>query len=76
MPECFTLTPKYHVAGVRGYTLRLYCDEPGAWHPVPGERGCYAVKDLDPWLSDIASHVLKVSKLLSVAATIAARSWG
>lgn len=68
-PSVFTLTPahKRRLPGARGYNLRLYCDEPGAWHPLPGEQGCYRVTQIDEWLTKLASPLAKVLTVLQQA---------
>jgi internalin A len=72
-PSVFTLTParKRRLPGAKGYTLRLYCEEPGAWHPLPGEQGCYKVTQIDDWLSRLAAPLSKVLAVLQHAAPFA-----
>ncbi len=72
-PSVFTLTParKRRLPGATGYTLRLYCEEPGAWHPLPGEQGCYKVTRIDDWLTRLASPLTKVLTVLQHATPLA-----
>jgi hypothetical protein len=72
-PSVFTLTParKRRLPGAQGYTLRLYCEQPGAWHPLPGEQGCYKVTQIDDWLVRLASPLNKVLAILQHATPLA-----
>ena len=29
--------------GQKVFTLRLYCDEPGSWHPLSSDGDCYEI---------------------------------
>jgi len=66
-PTVFTLTRAYRIAGVHGYKVRLYCEEPGAWHHLPGGDGCYRVQNLNRWLHKIAQHLNRIAKLLGAS---------
>ncbi len=69
-PTVFTITPNQRdfLPGTRTYTLRLYCEEPGAWHQLPADDGCYRIRDLDPWLRAIAPHLNRIIKILTITA--------
>ena len=70
-PSVFTLTAnRRRLPGTRTHTLRLYCEQPGAWHQLPDDEGCYPVR-LDPWLRATAPHLNRISRVLSGAAQLA-----
>jgi hypothetical protein len=52
------------------YIVRLYCEEPGAWHPLPGDEGTYRVADLGDWLAPISRHLTRILALLAAAAPL------
>jgi internalin A len=67
-PSVFTLTPDgRRRPGKVGFTLRLYCEEPGLWHPLPGTAGCYEVVDLADWLRKAAPYLQRTLNLLKAA---------
>ena len=67
----FTLTAnRRRVPGTRTHTLRLYCEQPGAWHQLPGDEGCYQVRELDPWLRAAAPHLNRICRVLAGAAQL------
>ena len=72
-PRVFTLTPgrTRRLPGVHGLVLRLYCEEPGAWHPLPGDEGTYNVTDVTPWLAALNRHLAKILALLTAASPLA-----
>jgi hypothetical protein len=70
-PSVFTLTPSARkLPGIRAFTLRLYCEEPGAWHPLPGDEGCYQIHSVDEWVRSIARHLSRVLTLLRYATPV------
>lgn len=71
-PRVFTLTPARTSwqPGYQRFVLRLYCEEPGAWHPLPGDEGTYAVTRVDPWLAALNRHLTRVLALLTAAAPL------
>src|SRR5262249_35501845 len=70
-PTVFTLTePARKIPGVKSYKLRLYCEEPGAWHQLAGDDGCYTVKELDPWLDAALPHLRRITRILATATPI------
>ena len=72
-PRVFTLTPTRNprLPGTHRYVLRLYCEEPGAWHPLPGDEGTYRVTELARWLGALNKHLTRVLALLTAAAPLA-----
>jgi hypothetical protein len=56
-PSVFSVVPvKNRVTGAI-FEIRLYCEEPGAWHPLPGSTGCYQVNEPAEWLRKIKPHL-------------------
>uniref|UniRef100_UPI003D726B4A COR domain-containing protein n=1 Tax=Nonomuraea jabiensis TaxID=882448 RepID=UPI003D726B4A len=57
-PSVFSLTsvPRNRFKG-SAFELRLYCEEPGAWHPLSGDDGCYQIKELPNWLHKISPYL-------------------
>ncbi|MFF4415240.1 COR domain-containing protein, partial [Streptosporangium sp. NPDC001559] len=57
-PSVFSLTPipRNRLAG-SAFELRLYCEEPGAWHPLPESRGCYQIKELPEWFRRMSPYL-------------------
>nr|WP_254550721.1 hypothetical protein [Catellatospora tritici] len=64
-PSVFTITPtkKWRI-GKTIHTLRLYCEEPGTWHPLPGDTGCYEVTELAEWLRTAGPYMAKTLRFL------------
>jgi internalin A len=50
-PSVFTVVPTSRSI-IKGslLELRLYCEESGAWHPLPEGEGCYLIKEAPEWL--------------------------
>lgn len=70
-PSVFSLAPVRHrVTGTR-LRLRLYCEEPGAWHPLPDDAGCYEVNEAADWLQKIKPHLTTLLTILKHAAPLA-----
>jgi hypothetical protein len=67
-PSVFTLVQSRRRFGASRYTLRLYCEEPGAWHPLPGRTGCYEFTEPSDWLRKAAPFLARTLRLL--AATV------
>lgn len=71
-PSVFTLTPKRQlIPGKTRYTLRLYCEEPGSWHPVTTSAGRYEITELSPWLRTIAPFVQRTLQVIKTATPVA-----
>ena len=66
-PSVFSVGPvATRVKGAQ-YEIRLYCEEPGAWHPLPGETGRYAVTEPAEWLRKIRPHLRQLVTVLKHA---------
>lgn len=61
--------------GQKFFTLRLYCEEPGSWHPLPGDAGCYEIAEQAEWLRKAGPWIARTLDLLKLAAPLPARSW-
>jgi hypothetical protein len=66
-PNLFTLKPKDAAffkkkIDVDEFEVRLYCQDPGEIHPVPG--GKYIVKVPKKWLKAIAPYYMKMLKIM------------
>ena len=72
-PRVFTLTSAHtrRQPGIHRLVLRLYCEEPGAWHPLPGDEGTYSVTNVAPWLAALNRHLARVLAILTAAAPLA-----
>jgi internalin A len=57
--------------GMRFVTLRLYCEEPGSWHPLPGDAGCYQMAEQSEWLRKAGPWIARTLDLLRMAAPLA-----
>lgn len=66
-PSVFALVP---AKGKRRYELRLYCEEPGAWHRLP--EGRYPIKQPYEWVRRFGPHMQKVLQVLKFTAPLAA----
>ncbi|WP_308167576.1 COR domain-containing protein [Catellatospora tritici] len=64
-PSVFTIVPDGRKrVGKTLHTLRLYCEEPDSWHPLPGADGCYEVAELSDWLRTVGPHLARTLQLL------------
>ncbi|GIH04217.1 hypothetical protein Rhe02_22840 [Rhizocola hellebori] len=81
-PCVFTLTlVKDTVAGLAKpgqttYQLQLYCEEPGAWHPLPEGAGSYRIADLSKWRHALNRNYNRAAKTLSLPTLIAGAATG
>jgi hypothetical protein len=57
--------------GQKFFTLRLYCEEPGSWHPLPGDAGCYQITEQSEWLRKAGPWIARTLDLLKIAAPLA-----
>lgn len=57
------------VAG-SAYELRLYCEEPGAWHRLPEPEGCYRVTEPADWLRKFGPYLQYLLTVLKHAAPL------
>jgi hypothetical protein len=71
-PSVFTVRPviRKH-PGRNGYVLRLYCEQPNAWHALPGDEGTYKITELDPWLAKYGPAAARVLALIAKAVPVA-----
>jgi internalin A len=57
------------------WTLQLYCEEPGCWHPSP-TGGEYTIDEPAKWASTLAPHVGRLVKVFKYAAPLVAPGLG
>lgn len=70
-PSVFAIVPvKSRLAGTVN-ELRLYCEEPGAWHPLPEPDGRYPISEPAEWLRKIAPHLKHLLTVMKHAAPLA-----
>ena len=71
-PSIFSIVPARsgRIIG-SAFELRLYCEEPGAWHPLPGPAGQYQVTEPAEWLQKVAPHLKQLLAVLKHAAPLA-----
>jgi internalin A len=70
-PSVFAVVPvKARITGAT-YEIRLYCEEPGAWHPLSGTDGRYPVSESAEWLRKIRPHLRKLLAVLKHVAPLA-----
>ena len=70
-PSVFAVVPvATRLTGAK-YEIRLYCEEPGAWHPLPDDVGRYPVTEPAEWLRKIQPHLRKLLAVLKYAAPLA-----
>jgi internalin A len=62
-PSIFTVTKRRR----RNYELRLYCEQPDAPHPLPGDAGVYHFTGIPSWLRNYAPYLLIVLTGLRIA---------
>ncbi|HZU57543.1 MAG TPA: leucine-rich repeat domain-containing protein [Actinocrinis sp.] len=53
------------------YELSLYCEEPGAWHPLPDGAGTYELSESAAWLRRFAPYLRELVTILKHAAPLA-----
>ncbi|MEV0457707.1 COR domain-containing protein [Catellatospora methionotrophica] len=71
-PSVFTIVPSGRTRpGKTMHILRLYCEEPGAWHPMPGDDGCYEISELSEWLRKAGPYLTRTLRILKAAAPYA-----
>ncbi|MGH3831939.1 MAG: leucine-rich repeat domain-containing protein [Pseudonocardiaceae bacterium] len=71
-PSVFAVVPatRRRFAG-SAYELRLYCEEPGAWHRLPEPHGCYPITEPSEWLRKLGPYLQQLLKILKLAAPLA-----
>jgi internalin A len=67
-PSVFTiiLAGRKKLTGTR-YILRLYCEQPGTWHPLPGNTGSYEFAAPAGWLKRFGPYIATTLKILKTA---------
>ena len=71
-PSVFLITPaKNNKITGASYELRLYCEEPGAWHPLPADTGVYRFTESPAWLQRFGPHLRVLLDILQRAAPLA-----
>jgi hypothetical protein len=72
-PSLFTITPaprkSIELPGKRRYELRLYCEQPGAIHPLDADA--YTIEQPAEWLTKIAPYLAMVLTVLKHAVPLA-----
>lgn len=71
-PRVFTLVPiGGRWDGATRLELRLYCEQPNGWHPLPDDLGVYTITEPAPWLKHAGPYLRVVIPLLRHAAALA-----
>lgn len=72
-PSLFTITPSPRkpadLPGKRRYQLRLYCEQPGAFHPLPDDP--YTIEQPAEWLTKISPYLGMLLTALKHAVVLA-----
>ncbi|GHJ47604.1 hypothetical protein Cs7R123_49460 [Catellatospora sp. TT07R-123] len=67
-PSVFTIVPDGRKGiGRTRHLLRLYCEEPGVWHPLSGDDGCYEITELADWLRTAGPYLARTLRILRAA---------
>jgi internalin A len=83
-PRVFSLSPqevekwpnvKEKLFGVK-WTLQLYCEEPGCWHPLSDGGVEYTIDEPAKWARTLAPHVGRLVKVFKYAAPLVAPGIG
>jgi internalin A len=71
-PSVFAVVPttRRRLTG-SAYELRLYCEEPGAWHRLPEPQGCYPITEPSEWLRKLGPYLQHLLTVLKHAAPLA-----
>jgi hypothetical protein len=70
-PSVFTLTldkTRIHWPGIYRLKLRLYCEQPGAFHSLPGDP--YTIEQPTSWLVRLAPYLMTIVTMLKHAAPL------
>jgi Leucine-rich repeat (LRR) protein len=70
-PSVFAIVPsdRKRLLGT-AYELRLYCEEPGAWHRLPEPAGCYPIVEHAEWLRRFGPYLKYLLEVLKHAAPL------
>ncbi|TDV51950.1 leucine-rich repeat domain-containing protein [Actinophytocola oryzae] len=63
-PSVFAIVSTRKRVTGSAYELRLYCEEPGAWHRLPEPAGCYPITQPAEWLRKLGPYVQHLLKVL------------
>jgi len=71
-PSVFAVTP-VRQSRLKGaaHEISLYCEEPGAWHPLPDRTGVYQISQSPAWLRTMAPYLRVLVGVLKHAAPLA-----
>jgi hypothetical protein len=71
-PSVFAIVPadRRRITG-SVYEIHLYCEEPGAWHRLPGSQGVYAITQPREWFVKLGPHLQTLIRVLKHAAPLA-----
>ncbi|MCT2581872.1 leucine-rich repeat domain-containing protein [Actinophytocola gossypii] len=71
-PSVFAIVPtgKRKLAG-SAYEIRLYCEEPGAWHRLPDRAGCYPITQPAEWFRKVGPYLQHLMVALKHVAPLA-----
>jgi internalin A len=71
-PSVFAVVPvtRRRLTG-SAYELRLYCEEPGAWHRLPEPQGCYPITEISEWLRKLGPYLRYLLTAFKHAAPLA-----
>ncbi|MEV4316450.1 COR domain-containing protein [Actinocrispum sp. NPDC049592] len=69
-PSVFALVPVHNKIASTGYELRLYCEEPGAWHRLPEPQGVYEIKQPKKWFRTAGPYLTGLIKVMQYAAPL------
>jgi hypothetical protein len=75
-PSVFTVVPRRERPTGTEFELRLYCEEPGGWHPLPADEGCYQTVKPAEWLRRAAPWLRTVLGVLKHATPLAGAVMG
>jgi internalin A len=70
-PSVFTLTAEREgLLRKKLMTLRFYCEQPQAWHPMPGDAGSIRFERKPDWFISIAPHLRMLVQILQHLAPV------
>jgi len=71
-PSVFTVVPiKLSTVKNSLHELRLYCEEPGMWHPLTEGEGCYQIRESPEWIRRYGPYLHKLVTVLKYLAPLA-----
>jgi hypothetical protein len=69
-PSVFAIVSTKKKLTGSAYELRLYCEEPGAWHRLPEPAGCYPITQPAEWIRKLGPYVQHLLKGLKHVAPL------